>query len=409
MRIPAACVVHELGYVVLDDETRKAYRVVTHPVFEFITSEAYKKKENEYWPATRPVSVTHELFKDDATYKTVEVDYVDHMVYWPEMSARDIKMCLLFLCDVSKYLAQNNLCLGSHMWNITLTGGRPLLIDLGDFFHGVNKQYVYRTIVSHLVPPFTDNHTPLRPEKWMTNYDEILVQIKNIEGLVRTPSASGVQIAEELKRCLSNIIPREASHIWDSYPAQKKMPTDIETLESYAQNMRPNLCARIKQKAPQTLLDLGCARGLYSLFAAIQGASVVGLDYSHEMIGDANQKSAALKLKCHFAFIDLLDIKKWGLGGGYGDCLSRFKSDAVIAPALIHHVHGKNKPLEILITEWANAATQWIMVEYIPLDVNNQPIDLNTITDTLHDLGFKNIDILNSHPAPRKWIFAEKT
>jgi hypothetical protein len=106
--------------------------------------------------------------------------------------------------------------------------------------------------------------------------------------------------------------------------------------------------------------------------------------------------------------MDLLNIKESSELGGYSDCYSRFKSDGVIVPAVIHHVHGKNKSLEKIVTEWASLSKEWIMIEYIPLDANNMPIDLNKMITTLSKLGFKKIELLDSAPAPRKWILAER-
>ena len=75
---------------------------------------------------------------------------------------------------------------------------------------------------------------------------------------------------------------------------------------------------------------------------------------------------------------------------------------------MIHHVHGKNKSLEQIITEWASLATKWLMMEYIPTDTSNRSISMDTIVRTLNTTGFTSIKYMDSSPSPRQWILAEK-
>ena len=111
MRIPRACIYTEFGYVVLDDKNKRAYRVLNKNSYDFVSSKAFKAKEDIYWPTIIDIdtSITSGgLVGDNENLKAVEVEYLEHVIYWTEMSFSDVKRSLLFLCEISDYLAKNN-------------------------------------------------------------------------------------------------------------------------------------------------------------------------------------------------------------------------------------------------------------------------------------------------------------
>ena len=405
MRIPESCIARDRGYVVLDEAARRAYRRIPKDRYSFLLSEVYQNKVDIFWTKVNPTSVSGELLSSEG-FENVEVEYIDHVVYWPEMSTADRKASFLLLCDICTYLAEHDMHMESHMWNVVLQHGKPILIDIGDFFEGISLQSVKSTILGTIYGKSDLGHTthaPIHPKKWISNYSTISTKLQGLDSV-----AEPLSYLHQLRACLEEIVPMQDSFVWDSYPVQKNTPTDKATLEKYAFDHRPAICKVIKEKAPTTLVDVGCSYGLYSFFAAIQGATTVGFDCSQQMIATANEKSTHFNLNCNFSYIDILDINSWGVEGCYKTCLERFKSEAVIVPAVIHHVHGKNKPLEQIITEWASMARKWIMLEYIPFDTSNRPISSELIVKTLSDLEFTSIKFIDSSPSPRYWILAEK-
>ena len=304
MRIPDSCIARDRGYVVLDEPSRRAYRCIPKDRYSFLLSDVYQKKVDIFWPKVNLTSVSGELFSSNE-YKTVEVGYIDHVIYWPEMSTADRKACLLFLCDVSLYLAKHNMHMESHMWNVVLQQGKPILIDIGDFFKGINLTSIRGTIEGTIYGKLGVSHAPIPPQNWITNYSDICNKLDHIS------SSDPLVYLQEVKDCLNSIVPMQDSFVWDTYPVQKNTPTDINSLGNYAKEHRLNLCKVIEEKSPSTLVDLGCSRGLYSFFAALQGATTVGIDCSHEMIADANKKASTLNLNSNFAYIDLLNIKEY--------------------------------------------------------------------------------------------------
>ena len=132
LTIPNSCIHRELGYVLLNKKDRKAYRYVTSACRDFLNSPAYQDKAGTWWPSVSEITPESIGQKNNSNLFLFEVDYIDHIVYWPEMSFIDIKNSLLFLSDICIYLAKKNIGLQSHLWNITLQKGSPFLIDLGD-------------------------------------------------------------------------------------------------------------------------------------------------------------------------------------------------------------------------------------------------------------------------------------
>lgn len=411
MKIPDACIRKEYGYVVLDDINKKAYRVLNEDYYDILTSKIFKEKEGIFWPKIirKDVVLDYGPLRNDEGFKTVEVEYLDHVIYWTEMSFFDMKKSLLFLCDVSELLHENGYHMVSHLWNVVLRNGKPILIDLGDFKKGKNVNLLFETITSTLIDK-TDHHIPrnFNARDWISNYSDIEKSISGIKNEIMQNSIGDKEAIRKLRKAIEQIATLKTHNTWDTYPVQQQAPHSSSDLARHAEANRPNLCKIIKEMNPSTMLDLGCSYGLYSMYAASFGCVATGLDYSHAMIRHANEKASTLNLTCQFGFINLLDVKSWGLNGAYGDFTTRLKSDGVIAPALIHHVHSRGKSLERIISEWSSCSKKWIVIEHIPNDTLGNPIDQNKIIDTLKNENFKSIQILDSRPSPRKWIFAKK-
>lgn len=402
LEIPEACIRKQHGYVLLDKSNRKAFRLLKGFPYKFLNSDFYLEKAGDYWPSI----LNFDNNKEGEFFK-VDVDYLDHVFYWPEMAYEDVKKSLIFLCDISEYLLENNVYMVSHLWNIVIKRGKPFLIDIGDFKDGsdsIDKMAIFETITSTLEEK-TNHHIPenFQPSVWIKNSEEILNKISKIKNDINSLTAN--KLVDELRETITKIQVNVNVHDWDDYPVQLNTPKNIESMQKHAEKNRPVLCRIIKINNSNSILDLGCSRGLYSLYASSLGAKSAGIDYSHSLISDANNKASALNLDASYAYIDLLDVKSWGLNGAYKNFIKRTKSDGVIAPALIHHLHGRGKSLESIISEWCDCSNHWIMIEYIPNDTLGNRIDGNKIIEILKEKGYNNIEVFNSKPDPRKWIY----
>jgi len=345
LTIPHSCIHRELGYVLLNKKERKAYRYVNRACRDFLNSAAYEKKADIWWPSVSEIAPESIGEPNNSNLFLFEVDYIDHVVYWPEMSFTDIKNSLLFLGDICIYLAQKNIGLQSHLWNITLQKGSPFLIDLGDFKKNCSPSLMIDTLESTLRDNCEAHHCPIKPKHWISNWGVV----SNLISQVKKSSSSVVDQCKSFKSAIESIEISKGHHYWDSYPVQLDMPRDPSQIPAYAESHRPALCNFIKTHSPNTLTDIGCSRGLYSFYASCFGSSCIGIDYSQELVSDANFRGAQLNLESSFALIDLLNPQSYGLNKSYGIYKDRFRSDMVIVPAVIHHLHGLGVDLYSII------------------------------------------------------------
>ena len=411
LTIPHSCIHRELGYVLLNKKDRKAYRYVTSACRDFLNSSAYQEKSGTWWPSVSEIAPESIGEQNNSNLFLFEVDYIDHVVYWPEMSFTDIKNSLLFLSDICIYLAKKNIGLQSHLWNITLQKGSPFLIDLGDFKKNCSPSLMIDTLESTLRDNCEQHHCPINPKHWISNWSVV----SNLISQVKKSSASVVDQCKSFKGAIESIEISKGHHYWDSYPVQLDMPRDPSQIPAYAESHRPALCNFIKTHSPTTLTDIGCSRGLYSFYASCFGSSCIGIDYSQELISDANLRAAELNLESSFALIGLLNPQSYGLNKSYGIYKDRFKSDMVIVPAVIHHLHGLGVELDSIINIFTDLAHHYLAIEHIPYDTKGNPISLLQMKDLITKSGFKNIHTEDSlslvekaPPQPRTWIFATK-
>ena len=180
----------------------------------------------------------------------------------------------------------------------------------------------------------------------MENLDEVCEHIR------LTEKNNPIYFLQKSKDILTNVAkPRVLGNEWNSY---HKNALDIESVlsEPTKGNKGSSLCKFIKQVSPKTMTDLGCNNGVYSFYAALQGCTCIGIDNCQSLIAKANQFSFKNNLSCSFATLNLLkDPVAWGLGGAYLSSRERFKSELVIAPAIIHHLFRQCSNIEKVITE----------------------------------------------------------
>jgi len=411
--IPKACFEKQFGFCLINHDDKKAYRFVTKECSNFLKSNAYQSKSSDLWIQAKHINQKEIDYPHQPNLELFEVDYVQNVFYWTEMSFFDIKKSLIKLCDICIFLSENNYSIQSHLWNIVLQKGEPILIDLGDFKHGANKYFVFETIRSTLKEHCEEHHCPknLHGKIWIKNYKDILSRINDLQNNINIYHAS--DLSKKLKDIILSIEINLEKHYWDSYPAQKNIPKDRNEILKYAQNNSGakslNLCKIISNEKPKTLIDIGCSRGLYSTYATLScEATCTGIDYSHELVSSANELSRNLNLNNNFAFIDLLNLKKYGFKNAYESFLERFRCEMLIAPAVIHHLNGRGVLLKDIINQWCKITSNCLMIEYISKDTLGNEISLDAIKNYLALNRFSDIKILDSSSVDRKWIYAKK-
>lgn len=388
-----ASLVKTRGELFIDKENKKCYRTVTEENQKFLTSSLYKEKSGELW--------INSSKKDSLTF---DLEYVDHVIYWTEMTNKQKVDSLIFLCDVLQYLEKHDWTLETHMWNITIKNSKPILLDVGDFLHFKDKNTInhYKfTSICSILKNQVDRHTPIPMSSWIKNGENLVEKIKaNISNL------------EAVKNLIRDHAISDDYNVWDSYDKDNYKTTDQIIKANYLNKKDSTLCDFIKENAPQTVTDLGCNSGKHSLFCGSLGIQTIGIDYAPISIDKATSVAKNLELPCTFISASLLDLEKDYLSL-YGQPHERLKSEMAIAPAIIHHLFNQSKNADKVIDIICKFADKKLAIEFIPTTdpyIQGHPnwYTIEQITERLSANQFKVLDIKDSFPDGRKWIFANK-
>ena len=453
LEVSKACFFKNLGWVELDRDAQKCFRAVIKSRTEFLDSEAYKNKEGIFWPPIKKIEKKDTKFssKEYDKFDIYEVEYLPHIVFWPEMSSAQILESHIFLCDVLIYLSENNYTALTHLWNITLHKGKPIFIDLGDFVKRSNNSRVEIDSLFSNLKNDTSVHNPTPISNWLENHEEILKKFKSIGKL---EEAKGILLneielrikkntpkeedAEEPWSYLKEVLKKikltklqEAKDIllnktklkikktgWENYNTQK-LPINKEDLKSLSKEHTKGktLCEFIDKINPKTLTDLGCNNGIYSFYSNYRDCQVVGIDNCESIVSQANNYASNNNLLSKFVNLDILSDKcgqKLGKNGGYEAPTLRFKSEMVIAPALGHHLFRQCKDINKVINSIIAYTNKYAAIEFIPHSdpyiyvPKKQWFSMDEIISILKENNFNRIEIKDSSPDGRKWIFAEK-
>jgi hypothetical protein len=406
-RSPCSTASHR-GLVFVNHEEKRCIRSVTSACSEFLDSCSYACKAGEFWPEIKKLDY---YSHDRAWY---EVEYIDHMIAWSEMTNSQIKDCHIFMCDMLEHLNKSGITCETHMWNITLRNGKPFLFDIGDF-QIFNKE-IQRASLNSVLRNVADAHVPreLVMPSWLKNGDQVLHNINSCTG---DPQSSRNEFVR------SETV--DQSNYWDDY--NKFSISSIQDVLSSCDNGKDRpVCDYINKHKPETLTDIGCNTGKHCFYAAgVAGVnSCVGMDYSAQSINKANEVASNLNLNCSFAYLDLCNADKIGSEHTGRSVKQRLTSEMVIASAILHHLfagisNSENKlfakDIKKCIDVICSYATKYVAIEVIPHEDAsvNRPIEnwfsMEDVKKNIETNGFKVSSVCNSQAYPRQWVFAEKS
>jgi len=136
-------------------------------------------------------------------------------------------------------------------------------------------------------------------------------------------------------------------------------------------NRKLNLVsATIKQLEPSTVLDVGCNAGEFSILAAESGASVVSFDNDESCVERLARRADELGLNILPLVMDFSNpTPSFGWSSQQFPVASeRFKSDMVMALALIHHlVFHQRQNFDRIISELQRYLGKWLIIEFVEI------------------------------------------
>ena len=122
---------------------------------------------------------------------------------------------------------------------------------------------------------------------------------------------------------------------------------------------------------PETVVDIGCNQGGYSILAANAGARVTAFDTDDDSIAMLHKLAG----EHHFQILPLvMDFLSPSPACGwramqYAAAPQRFKSDMALALALVHHLAiTQRQTFERIVPALADYADNWLLTEFVPLD-----------------------------------------
>jgi len=124
----------------------------------------------------------------------------------------------------------------------------------------------------------------------------------------------------------------------------------------------------LKKNSPQTVLDLGCNTGRYSLLASESGAEVIAVDFDHDSIDLLYRHAKKAQANILPLWVDIANPSP-GLGFRNQErksFMERVHADAVFALALIHHLLIASRiPMDAIRDLFYELTDSYLVVEFI--------------------------------------------
>lgn len=389
-----ACIDTRYGYVEIDHDKKLVNNIVAGDGGKILDSDFFKNKMGEggYWPR-----VEH---SGGNVYKT---EYIPNILRYPEFTPIQFKEALLFLHEVCAYCESNGMYIKTHLWNVTFYKGKPYLIDIRDF--EVNTGQDWRCIFFNHFSDNISNHTPVHFSKF----------VKNVPDL---PQINSLEVIGEFLRKLEPHTP--GTNKWHDYHGNRlDFLTHAQKYDSELYNMirtygggsgistkSEKLFELVDKLEPTSVIEMGCNNGIYT-FGLSNKCTACGIDYDLSSINMANSINTRLNRDCSFLHMDLFDDKletSYGLNGSYGTIYSRFVSDVLVAPAVLHHLYRHCNSFDIIIDIFGKFTRRAMVLEVIP-----DHFDSAKLEASLTKKGWKIVETTDSSPSPRNWITVVKS
>ena len=402
-----ACFATQYGWVDIDNINNKAINCVKEKLHDDIfNSNFYKDKEGIFWPKIQKVNNYTSKYGNALSY--YETEYMYHILRYPLFTPSQFKESLLFLCDVCNYCKDNGYWLRTHLWNITYVRGKPYLIDIRDFELLGNQSWVI-IFINHFKNEL-DGHCPIHAKYFVNNYQYIVDKLTKCDNNLKSIKNILNEIEEKniINKQWTNYHGSRTNFLYEANIFTEKIYQQIKTYGGGAEDITKssNLFNMIENIECKTIIELGCNNGLYA-FGCSKFAPTIGIDYDIQSIHNANEINKKLNTNTQFAYVDILNENKnnlkYGKNGSYNNIYGLFKSELLIAPAVIHHLYNSCKSLEKIIRIFNNFATKYMIIEIIPETINKEEF-----INIIEKYNWKLITSLPSSPSPREWLMFNK-
>jgi len=194
----------------------------------------------------------------------------------------------------------------------------------------------------------------------------------------------------------------------------------IQFAQSRIENAKAAKISEILHRIrPDSVLDIGCNIGDFSLIAAKSGARVISIDSSEACVERLYHLACQEKLRITPLVADLLcPTPAFGfLSKQYPALVDRVKSNLVMCLGLMHHLHIAGRQSIARIAEMMNTlSAQYLIFEFVDRNDDNNLLlgagrsisyELQDVLDSLAKF-FHKIDVLESDRPTRKLLLCAK-
>jgi SAM-dependent methyltransferase len=363
--------------------------------------------------------------------------------YISEWNAQMIKDAALLICNLGRELAKLELTIKDvHPWNILFDlGGKPYFIDWGSLAplteqrrwpHGVIRDRYFMPMYLKYVGKdslarrfLMDTSTSIDP----TDISKLLRSwkdpMKYLDWKWKSFSMSmgskrmDSRYFDRIERIIESIPIRVGKTEWSGYSEEGEELT--HTYSDHWPMRIKSVYGKLTQYKPGTVLDIGSNKGWFSELAEGLGADVIAVDIDEESVIELYQRlktnnRSILPLVMDFIF----PTNSHGMLNCYPSAEDRFSSDMVMVLAVTHHlVFKRDLNFEVISNALAKFSKKWLLVEFVPADdihVKKWIADsgqdyswynIENFIDSLQE-DFRDFEILESSPEPRKLVFCHR-
>lgn len=328
---------------------------------------------------------------------------------WPMQMLRDAALLTLDICI--NLIGEGLILQDAHPWNIVFEGPRQVFVDFTSIvaedphlswvaYDQFCRLFLFPLAVAAFLPSKVCRALLLDQTNGISDADlermlpiGAMLRIRWLFGRVYLPRLS-LAIVERLSsdKALASLssrlnpsrdmrraffhslrgdvkaIPsRISKSVWSKYYA------DIQTFmdPSRFNHKQANVARVLAECRPQTVVDIGCNRGGYSILAARAGARVTAFDTDADSIALLYELAKDKRLNILPLVVDVLSPSPscgWR-AMQYASAPQRLRSEMALALALVHHLAiTQRQTFERIIPAFADYADKWLLTEFVPTD-----------------------------------------
>ena len=404
-----------------------------------------------------PTAVAHLAFRDPKIGLVVRHETVWPVTYcgeWCPSMLRDAGAALL---DLALAVLDHNCILQDcYPWNVLMRGTEPVVVDLTSIVRidtpliwpayeqfqafflrplalaAMGKGDVARALSSNHVSGISleafhhnvDIRYRLRHPSLTLGYhaDRIVQRNHSLKRKLqqsvtasKTPVDRRVRerfLKRQSRKLSQGHLRRRNPDVWSNYYRQIDPHVD--------QKAKVDAVRRVIERVrPETVLDVGCNTGVFSVIAAQAGAKVVALDSSETCVEQLCAAARAQALRVTPLVVDVCrptPAAGW-MARQYPGLVERVRSDLVLCLGLMHHLHVTGRQSFRHIAELMDAlSSRHLVFEFVAREDDNvallgrgRPIEysLSQVSDELAAF-FPSVEMLASDRPTRRLLVCEK-